>query len=120
MKLRPLADQLIVKIIDLKPVTAAGIIIPDHLVRERPQQGTIIAAGPGWYTKTGTLVPLSVKPGDSVMFGKFVGIELSVEGTTYLVLKESDLIAVVEKGKFAEVPEPTFEVFEGGYTDDTH
>jgi len=95
MHFRPLHDRVVVRRIDAKEKTAGGIIIPDT-AKEKPQEGEIIAAGPGSRNEQGQLVPLDVKPGDRVLFGKWSGTEVKIEGQDLLIIKESDLLGVVE------------------------
>jgi chaperonin GroES len=95
MHFRPLHDRVLVRRIDAEAKTAGGIIIPDT-AKEKPQQGEIIAAGPGARDAQGTLVPLDVKPGDRVLFAKWSGTEVKIDGEELLIMKESDLLGVVE------------------------
>ena len=96
MKFRPLHDRVVVKRIDAEEKTAGGIIIPDT-AKEKPQEGEIVAAGPGGRNEQGQLVPIDVKAGDRVLFGKWSGTEVKIDGQDYLIMKESDLLGVVEK-----------------------
>ena len=96
MHFRPLHDRVLVRRIDADEKTAGGIIIPDT-AKEKPQEGEIVAAGPGGRNEQGQLVPMDVKPGDRVLFGKWSGTEVKIEGQDYLIMKESDLLGVVEK-----------------------
>ena len=96
MKFRPLHDRVVVKRIDAEEKTAGGIIIPDT-AKEKPQEGEIVAAGPGARNEQGQLVPIDVKPGDRVLFGRWSGTEVKIDGHAYLIMKESDLLGVVEK-----------------------
>ena len=96
MKLRPLADRVIVKRIDSETKTASGIVIPDAAA-EKPDQGEVLAVGPGRTNDKGETKPLSVKVGDRVIFGKYSGQTVKVDGDELLVMKEDDLFAVVEK-----------------------
>jgi len=96
MHFRPLHDRVVVRRIDAEEKTAGGIIIPDT-AKEKPQQGEIIAAGPGGRNEAGQLIPLDVKVGDRVLFGKWSGTEVKIDGQDYLIMKESDLLGVVEK-----------------------
>lgn len=95
MHFRPLHDRVLVRRIDAEAKTAGGIIIPDT-AKEKPQQGEIIAAGPGARNEQGQLVPLDVKAGDRVLFGKWSGTEVKIDGEELLIMKESDLLGVVE------------------------
>jgi chaperonin GroES len=96
MHFRPLHDRVVVRRIDAEEKTAGGIIIPDT-AKEKPQEGEIVAAGPGSRNEQGQLVPLDVKAGDRVLFGKWSGTEVKLEGQDLLIMKESDLLGVVEK-----------------------
>jgi chaperonin GroES len=96
MHFRPLHDRVLVRRIDAEEKTAGGIIIPDT-AKEKPQEGEIVAAGPGARNEQGQLVPIDVKPGDRVLFGKWSGTEVKIDGHDYLIMKESDLLGVVEK-----------------------
>jgi chaperonin GroES len=96
MHFRPLHDRVVVRRIDAEEKTAGGIIIPDT-AKEKPQEGEIVAVGPGARNEQGELVPLDVKPGDRVLFGKWSGTEVKIEGQDLLIMKESDLLGVVEK-----------------------
>jgi chaperonin GroES len=87
---------VVVRRIDAEEKTAGGIIIPDT-AKEKPQEGEVIAVGPGARNEQGQLVPLDVKPGDRVLFGKWSGTEVKIEGQDLLIMKESDLLGVVEK-----------------------
>ena len=96
MNLRPLADRVIVKRIDSETKTASGIVIPDSAA-EKPDQGEILAVGPGKKNDKGELSSMNVKVGDRVLFGKYSGQTVKVDGNELLVMKEDDLFAVVEK-----------------------
>ena len=95
MKFRPLHDRVVVKRIDAEEKTAGGIIIPDT-AKEKPSQGEVVAAGPGARDEAGKLVPLDVKAGDRVLFGKWSGTEVKIDGVDYLIMKESDILGVLE------------------------
>ncbi|KAA5602697.1 co-chaperone GroES [Blastochloris sulfoviridis] len=95
MKFRPLHDRVVVKRIDAEQKTAGGIIIPDT-AKEKPQQGEVLAVGPGARDEAGKLVALDVKVGDRVLFGKWSGTEVKVDGTEVLIMKESDIMGVIE------------------------
>jgi chaperonin GroES len=95
MKFRPLHDRVVVRRLDAEEKTAGGIIIPDT-AKEKPMEGEVVAAGPGVLNDRGDLVALDVKPGDRVLFGKWSGTEVKIEGEELLILKESDLMGVVE------------------------
>ena len=96
MHFRPLHDRVLVRPIDAEEKTAGGIIIPDT-AKEKPQEGEIIAAGPGGRNEQGQLIPIDVKPGDRVLFGKWSGTEVKIDGQDYLIMKESDLLGVLDK-----------------------
>lgn len=94
MKIRPLHDRVIVKRLEAESKTAGGIVIPDT-AGEKPDQGEVIAVGPGKKTEEGKLVPMDVKVGDRILFGKYSGTTVKVEGTEYLVMREEDIMGVV-------------------------
>ena len=96
MKFRPLHDRVVIKRIEAEEKTTGGIIIPDT-VKEKPQQGEVIAVGPGGRDESGKLVPIDVKVGDRVLFGKWSGTEVKLDGVDYLIIKESDLMGVLEE-----------------------
>lgn len=96
MHFRPLHDRVLVRRLDAEEKTAGGIIIPDT-AKEKPQQGEIVATGPGARNEQGQLVQLDVKPGDLVLFGKWSGTEVKLDGEEFLIMKESDLLGVVDK-----------------------
>jgi len=95
MKFRPLHDRVVVKRLDAEEKTASGIIIPDT-AQEKPSQGEIVAVGPGGRDEAGKLVPLDVKVGDTVLFGKWSGTEVKIDGRDLLIMKESDIMGVLE------------------------
>jgi len=95
MKFRPLHDRVVVKRIDAEEKSAGGIIIPDT-AKEKPSQGEVIAVGPGGRDETGKLTPLDVKAGDRVLFGKWSGTEVKIDGVEYLIMKESDIMGILE------------------------
>ena len=95
MKLRPLHDRVIVKRIDSETKTASGIVIPDNAA-EKPDQGEVLAVGPGRKNDEGKVIPLNVAVGDRVLFGKYSGQTVKVDGDELLVMKEDDLFAVIE------------------------
>ena len=102
MKFRPLHDRVLVKRIEQDEKTAGGIIIPDT-AKEKPMEGEVIAAGPGAKSDDGKVTPLDVKAGDRVMFGKWAGQEIGIEGETFLVMKESDIMGIfTDQGSKAE------------------
>ena len=95
MNIRPLHDRIIVERIEEETMTASGIIIPDS-AKEKPQEGTVIAVGKGKVTEDGKVLPLDVKVGDKVLFGKYSGTEIKIEGKEYLMMREDDVLGVVE------------------------
>ena len=96
MKFRPLHDRVVVKRIDAEEKSAGGIIIPDT-AKEKPSQGEIIAFGPGGRDENGKLIPIDLKPGEVVLFGKWSGTEVKLDGIDYLIMKESDIMGVLEQ-----------------------
>ena len=96
MKFRPLHDRVVVRRIEAEEKTKGGIIIPDT-AKEKPQEGEIVAAGPGARDESGKIQPLDVKAGDRVLFGKWSGTEVRVGGEDLLIMKESDIMGVVEQ-----------------------
>ncbi|WP_170991774.1 co-chaperone GroES [Bradyrhizobium elkanii] len=96
MHFRPLHDRVLVRRLDAEEKTTGGIIIPDT-AKEKPQQGEIVATGPGARNEQGQLVQLDVKPGDHVLFGKWSGTEVKIDGEDFLIMKESDLLGVIDK-----------------------
>jgi len=98
MKFRPLHDRVVVKRIDAEEKTAGGIIIPDT-AKEKPSQGEIIAVGPGGRDEAGKLVPLDVQVGNRILFGKWSGTEVKIDGVEYLIMKESDIMGVLEESQ---------------------
>ena len=95
MNIRPLHDRIIVERLEEETTTASGIIIPDS-AKEKPQQGNVIAVGKGKLTEDGKVLPLDVKVGDTVLFGKYSGTEVKIEGNEYLMMREDDVLGVVE------------------------
>ncbi|HEU4661102.1 MAG TPA: co-chaperone GroES [Pseudolabrys sp.] len=95
MQFRPLHDRVCVRRLDAEEKTAGGIIIPDT-AKEKPQQGEVIAVGPGARNEKGELVPLDVKAGDRVLFGKWSGTEVKIDGEELLIMKESDILGIIE------------------------
>jgi chaperonin GroES len=100
MKFRPLHDRVVVRRVESEAKSAGGIIIPDT-AKEKPQEGEIIAVGPGARDETGKLIPLDVKTGDRILFGKWSGTEVKIDGEDLLIMKESDVMGIVEQGKAA-------------------
>ena len=95
MKFRPLHDRVLVRRLEGEEKTAGGIIIPDT-AKEKPMEGEVVAIGPGARSEDGKLHPLDVKVGDRILFGKWSGTEVKIEGTDYLILKESDVMGVID------------------------
>ena len=95
MKFRPLHDRVVVRRLNAEEKTAGGIIIPDT-AKEKPMEGEIVAAGPGARNEAGALVALDVKAGDRILFGKWSGTEVRVDGEDLLIMKESDILGIVE------------------------
>ena len=96
MKFRPLHDRVVVKRIEAEEKSAGGIIIPDT-AKEKPQQGEVVAVGPGGRDEAGKLIPIDVKAGDRILFGKWSGTEVKIDGVEYLIMKESDIMGVLEE-----------------------
>ncbi len=94
LKIKPLADRVVVEPAPAEEVSTGGIILPDT-AQEKPQQGTVVSAGPGKVSDAGTTVAMEVKKGDKVLYGKYSGTEFSFEGTDYLIMRESDILAVL-------------------------
>jgi chaperonin GroES len=95
MNLKPLGDRLLVKPIEQEETTASGIILPET-AKEKPQEGEVLAAGPGARKDDGTRIPMDVQVGDRVLYAKYAGTEVKIDGTKHLILRESDVLAVVE------------------------
>ena len=96
MKFRPLHDRVVVTRIDAQAKTAGGIIIPDT-VKEKPTEGEVIAVGSGGRDESGKLIPIDLKEGDKVLFGKWSSTEVKIDGVEYLIMKESDIMGVIEQ-----------------------
>ncbi|HET6421358.1 MAG TPA: co-chaperone GroES [Geobacteraceae bacterium] len=95
MALRPLQDRIIVKRLEEENKTAGGILIPDT-AKEKPQRGEVIAVGKGKVTEDGKTLPMDVKKGDKVLFGKYAGTEIKIDGEDYLIMREDDILGVIE------------------------
>lgn len=95
MKLRPLGDRLVIEPIEQEERTAGGIILPET-AKEKPQEGKVLAAGPGRRDEDGEYIPMDVKVGDRVLFAKYSGTEVKMDGKKLLILKESDVLAILE------------------------
>lgn len=96
MKVRPLQDRVIVKRLDEEQKTKGGIIIPDT-AKEKPMEGEVVAVGKGKVTEAGTLLKLDVKVGNRVLFGKYSGTEVKIDGVEHLIMREDDILGVIEK-----------------------
>jgi chaperonin GroES len=96
MKFRPLHDRVLVESLESEEKTSGGIIIPDT-AKEKPQEGKVVAVGPGSKTEDGKITPMDVKVGDHVLFGKWSGTEVKVDGKEYSIMKESDIMGVIAK-----------------------
>jgi len=95
MKIRPLQDRVIVKRLEEEEKTKGGIIIPDT-AKEKPQEGKVVAVGKGKVTEEGKVIPLDVKPGDRILFGKYSGTEIKIEGEEHLIMREEDILGIIE------------------------
>ena len=95
MGLRPLQDRVLIRRVDTETKTTGGILIPDN-VQEKPLEGEVVAAGPGARSKDGALLPMGVKPGDRVLFGKWSGTEVKLEGEELIIMNEADIMGVLE------------------------
>ena len=96
MNIQPLQDRVLVKTLDTGEMKKGGIIIPDT-AKEKPQEAEVIAIGPGRISDDGKLIPVNVKVGDKILYGKYSGTEVTVDGTEYLFMRESDILAVIKK-----------------------
>lgn len=94
MSIKPLADRVVVQALEAAEKTAGGLYIPDN-AKEKPQKGKIIAAGPGKASDAGTLIKMEVKVGDTVLYGKYSGTEVTVDGKDLLIMRESDILAII-------------------------
>jgi len=94
MNVKPLADRVIVKPLEAEQKTAGGIIIPDN-AKEKPQKGEVVAVGPGKISDSGQKLAMEVKKGDKVLYGKYSGSEVTVDGIEYMIMRESDILAVI-------------------------
>ena len=94
LSLKPLSDRVVVEPAAAEEKSSGGIILPDT-AQEKPQQGTVVAAGPGKISDSGTLVEMSVKSGDKILYGKYSGTEVNVAGTDYIIMRESDILAIM-------------------------
>ena len=98
MSFRPLHDRVLVRRVDAEEKSAGGIIIPDT-AKEKPQQGKVQAVGKGKVQDDGTVIPVDVKAGDKVLFGKYAGQEIKLDGTEYFIMREDEVLGVIEEGK---------------------
>ena len=98
MKFRPLHDRVLIKVLDSEGKTAGGIIIPDT-AKEKPQEGEVVAVGPGAKNEDGKIAPMDVKIGDIVLFGKWSGTEVKIDGKEYSIMKESDIMGISKSKK---------------------
>ena len=98
MKFRPLHDRVLIKALDSEEKTSGGIIIPDT-AKEKPQEGEIVAVGPGAKSEDGKIIQMDVKVGDIVLFGKWSGTEVKIDGTEYSIMKESDIMGIAKRKK---------------------
>ena len=98
MNLKPLGDRLVIKPIEQDDVTSTGIFLPET-AKEKPQQGKVVAAGPGARKETGERIALDVQVDDTVLYAKYAGTTIKLDGQEYLILKETDVLAIVENGK---------------------
>jgi len=96
MKVKPLQDRVLVKRLEKEEKTAGGIIIPDT-AKEKPAEGEVVAAGPGRTTEDGKLIPLDVKVGDRVIFAKYAGTEVQIDGEEYLLMREEEILGIIEE-----------------------
>lgn len=94
MNVKPLADRVVVRPLEAEEKTAGGIIIPDN-AKEKPQKGEVVAIGAGKISDSGQKIEMSLKAGDNVLYGKYSGTEVSIDGTDYLIMRESDILAVI-------------------------
>ncbi len=95
-KVQPLADRVLIKRIEEEEQKVGGIIIPDT-AKEKPQKGEVVAVGPGRLDENGKRMPMEVKPGDKVIFSKYAGTEVKIEGEEYLIMREDDILAIIEE-----------------------
>ena len=98
MTVRPLNDRILIKRIEEKETVKGGIIIPDS-AKEKPQEGEVVAVGNGKKTEEGKIIPLDVKKGDRILFGKYGGTEIKIEGEEYLILREDEVLGIIETAK---------------------
>lgn len=96
MKLKPLGNRVVIEPLEAEEVTAGGIVLPET-AKEKPQKGRVLSAGPGERDEDGKYIPMDVKAGDTVLFAKYAGTEIKVDGKKLLILRESDLLAIIEE-----------------------
>lgn len=96
MKLRPLGDRIVVEPLEAEEKTKGGIILPDT-AKEKPQEGKVVAVGKGKVDENGKLIPMEVKLGDKILYGKYAGTEVTIEGKEYMILREEDVLAVLDE-----------------------
>ena len=101
MKFKPLHDRVVVRRVEEDTKTSGGIIIPDT-AKEKPMQGEVVSVGPGGRDESGKLIPIDLKPGDRILFGKWSGTEVKIDGEELLIMKESDVMGVIEGGASAK------------------
>jgi len=94
MKIKPLADRVVIKALEADEKTSGGIYLPDT-AKEKPQMGKVVAAGPGKISENGELIKMEVKVGDTVLYGKYSGTDITLEGKDYLIVRESDILAII-------------------------
>lgn len=94
LKIKPLADRVVVEPAEAEEISAGGIILPDT-AQEKPQQGTVVAVGPGKHSDSGTLIEMTVKKGAKVLYGKYSGTEVTIDGVEYVIMRESDILATL-------------------------
>ena len=94
MAIKPLEDRIVIKTNEAETTTASGLVIPDT-AKEKPVEGTIVAAGPGKISETGEVIKMTVKVGDKVLYGKYSGTDVTIDGEEYLIMRESDVFAIV-------------------------
>ncbi|MFP4013160.1 MAG: co-chaperone GroES [Chitinispirillaceae bacterium] len=94
MNVKPLADRIVIRPLGAEEKTAGGIIIPEN-AKEKPQKGEVVAVGPGKVSESGSKIEMSLKKGDNVLYGKYAGTEVSIDGEDYLIMRESDVLAVL-------------------------
>ncbi len=94
LKIKPLADRVVIKPMEAEEISAGGIILPDT-AKEKPQQGNVVASGPGKISDSGNLIKMSVKDGDKVLYGKYSGTEVTIDNEEYIIMRENDILAIL-------------------------